>query len=374
MDPGHLRQWAALATDWLANLTTAKVLVAVGVLMVLIAINRLLSRAEERAGSGLVDNLQVVVSVIVVVFLIIRPYLFQAFYIPSGSMEPTLMGPPLGLHAGPGGSGDRLLVNKLLYHLSDPHRFDIAVFKAPPQASPDEKEFIKRVIGLPGETVEVRAPELLVDGRPAIRLSSDGGTGLSVYNDVRPQIDMGRTSLNVGYRQDLQVLVEPSPRVETDGYQVTVDGKRELTGITGQMVEKSGLADYGGDPALGARIFLMDGEARLAVITGSRLEYEDARVVVDGKPLEEPYIKEAPRYTMAPRKLGPHEYFMMGDNRNNSNDSHSWGPLSRERVIGRAEVLFWPIQRFRIFHWWLLCALAGLLVGYQLLYRLAGPR
>lgn len=374
MDPAHLRQWAALATEWLANLTTAKVLVAVGILMVLIAVNRLVAPPEGRSGGPLADNLQVVVSVIVVVFLIIRPYLFQAFYIPSGSMEPTLMGPPLGLHSGAGASGDRLLVNKLLYRISDPQRGDIAVFKAPPQASIDEKEFIKRVIGLPGETVEIRPPQLLVDDRTAMRLSAEGGAGLAVYGSDRPKITGGRAELNVGYGQNLKVLAAPVPRIEADPYQVSVDGTRELDSITGRIVQKSGLFDYGGDPGLDARIFLVDGEPRLVVITGSQLRYDDARVVVNGHPLDEPYIKESPRYVYPPRKLRPHEYFMMGDNRNNSNDSHSWGPLSRERVIGRAEVLFWPVQRFKVFHWWLLSALAGLLIGYHLLYRLAGPR
>jgi signal peptidase I len=110
------------------------------------------------------------------------------------------------------------------------------------------------------------------------------------------------------------------------------------------------------------------------VITGRTLAYEPGHVRVNGKPIPEPYIKEAPRYVLAPRKLGPNEYFMMGDNRNNSNDSHEWGPLTRDRLIGRAEILFWPLQRFRLFHWWLLSALAGLVLGYHFVYRLAAGR
>src|SRR4051812_23147768 len=119
MDPSHLRQWTSVATEWLANLTTAKVLIAVGLLMLLIAINRLFSRPEERGGF-LADNLQVILSVVVVVFLIIRPFLFQAFYIPSGSMEPTLMGPSGPERFADRSAGDRLLVNKLIYRVSDP--------------------------------------------------------------------------------------------------------------------------------------------------------------------------------------------------------------------------------------------------------------
>lgn len=77
---------------------------------------------------------------------------------------------------------------------------------------------------------------------------------------------------------------------------------------------------------------------------------------------------------MAPKRLGPREYFMMGDNRNNSNDSHMWGPLTRERFIGRAEIIFWPVTRVSIIHWWLISVLAGLFIAWNLVQRLTGQR
>jgi signal peptidase I len=367
-DPALVRQWATHLTDWLANLTTAKVLVAVGSLMVVLALLRLTARGRSRGSDGLMENVQVVLSVVVVVFLLIRPFLFQAFYIPSGSMEPTLMGPTGNT------GGDRLLVNKLVYRVMPPNRFDIAVFKAPQHASPDEKEFIKRIIGLPGETIAVAAPELRVDGRPAFRLSAEGGAGLATYTEQPPRITGSRAELNIGYGDALKVIARPQPRVTADPFQVTVDGKVELESPLGRIEERQGLGDYGGRGHPDARVFTIDGEPRLAVVPGQDLSYETARVLIDGRPLREPYLKEAPRYVMLPRKLGPAEYFMLGDNRNNSNDSHSWGPLERDRIIGRAEILFWPLHRARLFHWWLLSALAGLLIGYQLLYRLAASR
>ena len=81
-----------------------------------------------------------------VVALVVKTFLFQAFYIPSASMEPTLR------------QGDRVLVNKLSYDLHDIHRGDIVVFELPPaKIGPDGiKDLIKRVIGLPGETIETR--------------------------------------------------------------------------------------------------------------------------------------------------------------------------------------------------------------------------
>jgi len=82
-----------------------------------------------------------IVAALAIAFLI-KTFLFQAFYIPSGSMEPTLK------------IGDRVLVNKLSYDLHDVNRGDIVVFEKPPGANiGDVNDLVKRVIGLPGDTV-----------------------------------------------------------------------------------------------------------------------------------------------------------------------------------------------------------------------------
>ncbi len=87
--------------------------------------------------------------------LIIKTFLFQAFYIPSGSMEETLQ------------VGDRVLVNKLSYQFGDIERGDIIVFHKPDNAGEsDVDEFIKRVIGLPGETLRSVDGVVYIDGRP----------------------------------------------------------------------------------------------------------------------------------------------------------------------------------------------------------------
>ncbi|MGH8972218.1 MAG: signal peptidase I [Acidimicrobiia bacterium] len=89
------------------------------------------------------------------VALVVRAFLIQAFYIPSESMVPTLH------------KDDRVLVNKLSYRLHDVHRGDVIVFEAPPGASTSEvKDLIKRVVGLPGETIEGRGGEIYIDGKP----------------------------------------------------------------------------------------------------------------------------------------------------------------------------------------------------------------
>jgi len=90
------------------------------------------------------------------VLFVIQPFLLQAFYIPSGSMENTLMGPPKGKTTG----GDRLLVSKMLYRLRDPMFQDVVVFRAPDDAlssnTPAGTDFIKRCVGTPGDVVYVK--------------------------------------------------------------------------------------------------------------------------------------------------------------------------------------------------------------------------
>lgn len=121
--------------------------------------------------------------------------------------------------------GDRIVVNKVSYHLTEPDRGDVIVFHSPRDPNTD---LIKRVIGLPGETVEVK-----------------GGT-----------------------------------------------------------------------------------------------------VYIDGKALVEPYLNEHPKYEYPSQKIPAGEYFVLGDNRNNSADSHSGWLLPGENIIGKAWAIYWPVERF----------------------------
>ncbi len=87
----------------------------------------------------------------IVLALVIRGTLVQAFYIPSESMEPTLHG------CSGCNNNDRILVNKLAFKFHDVHRGDIVVFTSPPaEANSNIKDLVKRVIALPGETIEAR--------------------------------------------------------------------------------------------------------------------------------------------------------------------------------------------------------------------------
>lgn len=91
--------------------------------------------------------------VAVILALIIRTFVIQAFKIPTGSMRPTLM------------EGDRILVNKFIYKFRVPKRGEVIVFKSPEDK---KKDFIKRLAGLPGENIEISNGTLLINNRAVL--------------------------------------------------------------------------------------------------------------------------------------------------------------------------------------------------------------
>jgi signal peptidase I len=112
----------------------------------------------------------------ILVFVLIRPFVVQAFFIPSTSMVPTLL------------PGDRIIVNRFIYRLDPPRRGDIIVFNAPPQAlqpGDGQKDFVKRLIGLPGDDVVVRAGRgVYVNGK---LLPNPPGVPLPDYDWPEPE-------------------------------------------------------------------------------------------------------------------------------------------------------------------------------------------
>lgn len=78
---------------------------------------------------------------------------------------------------------------------------------------------------------------------------------------------------------------------------------------------------------------------------GQIVTVTEGTVYINDQALREPYIAEPPNYTLPPVTVPPGTVFVMGDNRNNSNDSHVWGFLPQENIIGRAWVRFWPLDR-----------------------------
>jgi signal peptidase I len=118
------------------------------------------SPAPEEAAGGrsnrwIIELAGVVVVALVVAFLL-RTFVIATYSIPSGSMEPTLQ------------VGDRIVVNKLSYHLHGVDRGNIIVFSTPPTedcAGPPVADLVKRVIGLPGETISLSGGNVFINGR-----------------------------------------------------------------------------------------------------------------------------------------------------------------------------------------------------------------
>jgi signal peptidase I len=248
--------------ETLARLPIATVVLAMAVCTVI----RLAIAPMQNRPARFVNNLlDAVIYAGILVYLIIRPYVAQPFYIPSESMVPTLK------------VGDVVMVGKYSYRFSEPKRFDIVVFRAPdwalnPWQTPGKTDFVKRLIGLPGDIIEVRA-----------------GEGLYLNGKL----------LNEPY---LKETPKYSMKV-INGWVYTLEyrpfGEIQIT--------------KGGENTISLTV-TSDEERRMVLSTPSQ-------PIPKGK------------------------YLMLGDNRNNSSDGHHWGLLDAKRVVGKALFVFWPLNR-----------------------------
>ena len=274
-------------TDQIANVSPLViVLIVMGFTLLRIA----LAKADQSWARAVSETCDTINFVLILAFLLVRPFVAQAFYIPSESMENTLL------------TGDRLIVDKFSYRLHEPRRGDVVVFQAPPAAlnpgdSPNT-DFIKRLIGLPGDTIEVRGARLKIGPEEwgPDPYNSDG-----VHGQLRTQLRLS---------EDEEVRLFPD--------HVLVDGTRRLSGE--ELAAELGRA---GEP--------------VTITPGQTL--------INGRPLKEPYVREDPSYDDGPRRIGEGEFLMLGDNRNRSKDGHIWGALRRKNVVGRAAFVFWPPAR-----------------------------
>lgn len=293
-------------TDRIAGVSLTTVVL---VLALLTAARAWLVQSRAPLLRSTADFLESVVLAITLVFLLLRPFVVQSFFIPSGSMHPTLR------------EGDHILVNKWAYRFSPPRRGDVVVFRAPRQAAADEKDFIKRVVGVAGDVIEVSEGFVTVGGQTYTRdriescLMPDGR-----FPSVDEQLSGGTTPPRDGAAE-----LTPSPDdAEPPRVRLTTD------------------AVWVGERRVGAEEF-----AERVGRPGAKVTIQPGRVMRNGEVLIEPYVAEDPAYHMEPVTVPPGEMFVLGDNRNDSRDSHVWGTFPARRVVGRADLVFWPPSHLR---------------------------
>jgi signal peptidase I len=219
----------------------------------------------------------------IAVFLLIRPFAIQTFFIPTGSMINTLQ------------LRDFIVANKFIYRASEPQRGDIIVFHPPKPAftmmGGQETDYIKRLIGVPGDVIELRNKKLYRNGQP---------------------VDEPYVTYTTGREQSILL-----PRDEWDA-QIIPDFK--LVNDNGRIIPLAMLGGY----------------ANMQMAGPVSPEF----VVND--------LTEMRRLMDLPAAPIPPGYFLfMGDNRNGSFDSRGWGLVPRDQIIGKAEFIWLPLSRIR---------------------------
>jgi signal peptidase I len=217
----------------------------------------------------------------IVLALVMRQFVVQAFKIPSGSMEDTLL------------IGDHILVNKFLYDFTLPKRFDIMVFKYPWD---NDRDFIKRLIALPGDQVQMRDRQLYING---------------------------------------QLLQEPYARYSR---------RYASNGNFGPLVvpKKGDTAEIRRDGHL-----YLNGE-RVHIPSG-RFYPQDNGTAMEGFEVFYGWLfppGTTPQQPTGPLKVTHNYYFMLGDNRDNSKDSRYWGFVEDTRIKGKAFFIYWSWNRY----------------------------
>jgi signal peptidase I len=135
---------------------------------------------KPRAWRWLVEWVIVLV-IVLATTLVVRLFVIQTFSIPSGSMLPTLQ------------IGDRIIVDKLSYHLHGVHRGDVVVFRRPALEEQNYADLVKRVVGLPGETISSSGGQVYINGKvlsePWLPSGPNSTTGV-LQPDAHPQFNL----------------------------------------------------------------------------------------------------------------------------------------------------------------------------------------
>ena len=179
------------------------------------------------------------------------------------------------------------------------------------------------------------------------------GQGNPASDDSNPSTDWKRAALDILETLILAVVLyfginAVSARVRVDGFSMNPSL------ANGEYILVNKLAYRLGEPARGDIIvfsFPLDPEQdlikRVIGLPGETVTVEDGRVSVNGVPLEEPYIAASPLYN-GTWVVTDDQLFVLGDNRNESKDSHEWGLLPLDNIIGKAILIYWPPPKWEL--------------------------
>lgn len=278
----------------------------------------------------------------VIVFGLIRPFGIQAFYIPSRSMENTLL------------INDHIFVNKFVYYVREPARWDIAVFEYPKQPS---KDYIKRVVGLPGDTIAVRDHRVFINGKAVDRKYIRSEVEVRLLSDPKPIAEDLPPEL-IRFRGDgltinrQMVLSQPDSnnpvRLRASLMKIfreAHDHRIKELYANGRGSRANLSASFGPVevPKKGQMVDLSELNARelkfyFNIIQRHSPEPVSIRnqlIYRNGVPLE--------TYTV-PEDM----YFFLGDNRDHSEDSRVWGFVPESMLLGEAFFIYWPPSRIGV--------------------------
>ncbi|MGB6129131.1 MAG: signal peptidase I [Psychrilyobacter sp.] len=262
----------------------------------IISILKIRSKVAKTGVKKTVNFTEAIGSALILV-LIIQKFYLGNFMVPTGSMIPTIV------------PRDRLFGNMVLYKFTEPSREDIIVFKEPVQ---NKVLYTKRLMGLPGETVEVEGQRLIIDGKKV---------------SERRYSNLG----NLGYNQWIvpkkgdKLMIVPMGNYSDEFKERHID----VAKIQKSLLDAPGALSQ----VLPDVEFYINGKR-----TGMILDYihneEVLKKLFVGKTVE---------------AVIPEDYFLaLGDNTDGSSDSRFWGFVAQHRIEGKAFVRFWPLNRIGI--------------------------
>ena len=280
---------------------------------------------------------------VVTLTLLIRGYIIEAYKIPSGSMIPTLQ------------IGDRLFVNKFRYRFWDIKVGDIIVFKVPtdiPDYDPRKPVYIKRVAGLPGDTVEIRDDHLSVNDRRVIDVP--GVAQREYVNVLKPQRliekpeDLASRLTRADDPVSRYVRNLLSPRI-SEMLRSYANGKASKTELE-QGLTLEFLRLIGGPSIYNKEAFANThlSKPTLALIDQTTSERETYRLnlqlLAEAFPGE---ISTTQKSRFVKEKVPEGEVYVFGDNSKDSYDSRYWGGVPIKNIKGKAMFIWWPLNRIQ---------------------------